>query len=605
MRETATSSSSRAFAPRAAFILALAMAISSLSCATPPDTEVEPPRYENLKLAELQNLAAQDPAAGMEAVLSLLSGNTILPREELESILRGSAAVLATRYQTRLAQDDILAARADARTLRFLSEDSRTSVWLPEGFQAPLTDAELTARLAEKLWAGKSQTASLMVFLEALDSGYRDAGALRSFAARAYELKNRHVLRRIASLSQESLTEEAKRWSESRDDMAAMRKGTVTIWVNRGIRIDQGVGTPDRVIGSGFFVDSGGYILTNYHVISSEVDPQYEGYSRLYIRLPGQTTERIPARVVGWDKVFDLALLKADIAPPYVFSFTGRREFLPGDRIFAIGSPVGLDNTVTAGIVSAVGRRFLPLGEVIQVDAAVNPGNSGGPLLDEDGELAGIVFAGLPKYQGLNFAVPAVWVVRILPALFRGGEVKHPWLGIAAYEGRDGLKAIYRHPEGSPSAPENGQLVRVAGREASTLSDAQAALLSFDEGTLVPLDFSEEGASRRSWILLRSRPFSPGESAVKKDLKERILPPFFGMNVTSLGKNQYVVEKVLPGTVADEAGLSERDPLVIKDLLVDKDQRALLMSLYVKKKKAGFLESIIQIGASLDLDSFL
>ncbi|MCK7479686.1 MAG: trypsin-like peptidase domain-containing protein [Candidatus Moduliflexus flocculans] len=235
-----------------------------------------------------------------------------------------------------------------------------------------------------------------------------------------------------------------------------MRKGTVTIWVNRGIRIDQGIGTPDRGIGSGFFVDPRGFLLTNYHVVSSEVDPEYEGYSRLYIRLPGQTSDRIPARVVGWDKVMDLALIKVDLEPPYVFSFTGRREFQPGDRIYAIGSPVGLDNTLTAGIVSAVGRRFLPLGEVIQVDAAVNPGNSGGPLLDSEGELAGVVFAGLPRYQGLNFAVPATWAVRLMPDLFRGGEVRHPWMGIAAYEGRDGLSAIYRHPDGSPCCARRG-----------------------------------------------------------------------------------------------------------------------------------------------------
>jgi S1-C subfamily serine protease len=301
----------------------------------------------------------------------------------------------------------------------------------------------------------------------------------------------------------------------------------------------------------------------------------------------------------------DLALIKVDLEPPYVFSFTGRREFAPGDRIYAIGSPVGLDNTLTAGIVSAVGRRFLPLGEVIQVDAAVNPGNSGGPLLDAEGELAGVVFAGLPRYQGLNFAVPAHWAVRVLPDLYRGGEIRHPWLGIAAYEGREGLAAIYRHPDGSPAAPAEGELVRIAGRACVTLSEAQAVLLSYDTGTLVPVDFRAGGEVRRSWILLRPRPFSPGETAVRRDLRERLLAPFFGMAVTTTGKNSFVVERVLPGTIADEAGLSERDPLVIKDFVVSKENRALLMSLYVKKRKAGFLESIIQIAATLDLDSFL
>ena len=583
---------------------ALAVAFLAISCAAVPGSPPAP-RYESLKRAELERLAADNPAEGIEAALHLLANETTLPEDQLKAILVESAAALVLRYTESLARGDFQAARGDARSLRFLAEDPDTASWLPKGFSLESSDATLTARIAEKLWSEGSQTSSLFVFLEALDSGYRDPASLRAFSDRAYKLGNRQVLRRIESITPDSLTPEAKAWAVASVSMAEMRRGTVTIWVNRGIRIDQGIGTPDRVIGSGFFIDSRGFLLTNYHVISSEVDPEYEGYSRLYIRLPGQTADRIPARVVGWDKVLDLALIKVDLVPPYVFSFTGRREFIPGDRIFAIGSPVGLDNTLTAGIVSAVGRRFLPLGEVIQVDAAVNPGNSGGPLLDAEGELAGVVFAGLPRYQGLNFAVPAAWVVRLLPALFRGGEVVHPWLGIAAFEGREGIESVYRHPDGSPAAPASGSLVRVAGRECKTLSEAQAVLLSLDPGTLVPVDVREADETRRTWILLRTRPFSPGETAIQRDLRERLLAPFFGMKVSATGRNAYVIESVLPGTIADEAGLSERDPLIIKDFVVDKEQRALIMSLYVKKRKAGFLESIIQIGTALDLDSFL
>lgn len=587
--------------------LAAALAAAAflfLSCSTVPEPDPIP-RYESLKRAELESLADGDPAAGIEAALHLLANDPALPVEQLEEILIRSAAALFRRYEARIAEGDFAAARTDARSLRFLSEDPDTAPRLPAGFSIVLSDSELTYRMAQRLWEEGTETASLFVFLEALDYGFRDVEPLRIFADRAHKLGNRQVLRRIEAISPASLTAAARAWSSGSVSMAEMQKGTVTIWVNRGIRIDQGIGTPDRGIGSGFFVDPRGFLLTNYHVISSEVDPEYEGYSRLYIRLPGQTTDRIPARVVGWDKVMDLALIKVDLEPPYVFSFTGRREFQPGDRIYAIGSPVGLDNTLTAGIVSAVGRRFLPLGEVIQVDAAVNPGNSGGPLLDAEGELAGVVFAGLPRYQGLNFAVPATWAVRLMPDLFRGGEVRHPWLGIAAYEGRDGLSAIYRHPEGSPAAPAAGDLVKVAGKECKTLSGAQAVLLSYDPGTLVPVDVRSGGATRRSWILLRTRPFSPGETAVRRDLRERLLAPFFGMNVSATGRNSYVIERVLPGTIADEAGLSERDPLIIKDFVVSKEERALLMSLYVKKRKAGFLESIIQIAATLDLDSFL
>lgn len=586
----------------AAAILAVVVLVSG--CASDP-APASVPRYESLKLEELEKLAAVDPAEGIEASLHLLSGSTVLPLDQLENLLRTSVSALVRRYETRLEAGDYSAARADFRSLRFLLEDPETAVRLPEGFKLDLSDEELTFRMSERLWGQGQETSSLLVFLEALDAGFRNPAALRTFADRAYALGNRQVLKRIESVSPAALSAEARAWSSGTVSMAEMRRGTVTIWVNRGIRIDQGIGTPDRGIGSGFFVDRRGFLLTNYHVIASEVDPEYEGYSRLYIRLPGQTTDRIPAKVIGWDRVLDLALIKVDLEPSYVFSFTGRREFTPGDRIYAIGSPVGLDNTLTAGIVSAVGRRFLPIGEVIQVDAAVNPGNSGGPLLDAEGELAGVVFAGLPRYQGLNFAVPAIWAVRVLPALYLGGEIRHPWLGIAAYEGRDGLAAVYRHLDGSPAAPSAGSLIRIAGKACKTLSEAQAVLLSYDSGTLVPVDVREGESVRRSWVLLRDRPFSPGETAVRRDLKERLLAPFFGMDVTATGKNSYTIERVFPGTIADEAGLSERDPLVIKDFVVSKENRALLLSMYVKKRKAGFLESIIQIASTLDLDSFL
>ena len=81
-----------------------------------------------------------------------------------------------------------------------------------------------------------------------------------------------------------------------------MISGTVTIWVDRGIRLERGIGYPDRVIGSGFYIDRRGYILTNYHVIYSEVDAEYEGFSRLYIKYD-KNEEKIPATVVGWDKL--------------------------------------------------------------------------------------------------------------------------------------------------------------------------------------------------------------------------------------------------------------------------------------------------------------
>jgi S1-C subfamily serine protease len=210
------------------------------------------------------------------------------------------------------------------------------------------------------------------------------------FLERAAEAKQRRTAAfflAAVDAREGSVTDRLRDYAEGRDTAADMIKGVATVLVDRGYRIERGRGLPDRVLGSAFFVDSAGYLITNYHVIASEVDPTYEGYSRMFIRLGDSASARIPAKVVGWDKTMDLALIKAEIKPEYVFSVVDRIIPQVGDTVYAIGSPGGLEKTVTSGIVSALGRRFLQIGDVIQIDAAVNHGNSGGPVVDMAGRL--------------------------------------------------------------------------------------------------------------------------------------------------------------------------------------------------------------------------
>ena len=187
-------------------------------------------------------------------------------------------------------------------------------------------------------------------------------------------------------------------------------EGTVTVWVDLGIKVQGGMGYADRVIGSGFFIDERGYFVTNHHVIADVVDPKYEGYGKVYIKLAGDEETRIPAKVIGWDKVHDLALLKTEIKPPYVFSLGSSNDLRVGDRVYAIGSPLGLESTLTSGIVSSTNRKLFTTGSVLQIDAAVNSGNSGGPCIDLNGNVQAVVFAGIQKYQGLNFAIPVEYL---------------------------------------------------------------------------------------------------------------------------------------------------------------------------------------------------
>ena len=273
-----------------------------------------------------------------------------------------------------------------------------------------------------------------------------------------------------------------------------MMKGVVTVWVDRGITIEKGLGRADRMIGSGFFIDKNGFLITNYHVIQSEVDPEYEGFSRVYVKPAGNTSVRIPAKVIGWDPIFDLALLKTEITPEVSFVLGSSEDLNLGSRIYAIGSPAGLEQTLTSGIVSAKDRRFLSLGSVLQIDAPVNHGSSGGPIIDEAGRVQAIVFAGLERQEGLNFAIPVELLKLILSQLYGGGAAVHAWMasyGLSVPEAigqRGGAKLVYTLPGASASCiPAETLITRINDRPVADLEALQAELMRFSAGTIVKI----------------------------------------------------------------------------------------------------------------------
>jgi len=389
-------------------------------------------------------------------------------------------------------------------------------------------------------------------------------------------------------------------------------KGTVTIWVNRGMKIEGGIGIPDSVIGSGFFIDKKGYLLTNYHVIESEVDPEFEGFSRLYVRLWDDQNTKIPAKVVGWDKIFDIALLKVELEPEMVFSFSQGKEYLPGTPIIAIGSPGGLENTITSGIISASGRKFLQMCGVIQVDVPINHGNSGGPLIDNDGELVGVVFAGIEQFEGINFAIPGEYISKLIPDLYNGGRVQHPFLGLAVQEEKNGLRIIYKTPgnSGSLIGLENNDIITgLMGVEVKKIEDVNKLFLKLKPGMAIKINWIRDGVENSGIIALETRPDFPVLDASKVDLKYKLIAPVFGMVINSISENifgtDYMVSEVFPGSIADITGLSINDPFSIKKLKVLEEQKLIIMQIKIKKRKAGFLESGVQLGAYMGTTNFI
>jgi len=189
--------------------------------------------------------------------------------------------------------------------------------------------------------------------------------------------------------------------------------------------------------GSGVIVDPKGYIVTNYHVVSRAET----------IQAQLSDGRRVPASVVGADALTDLAVLKID-APNLIAADWGDSDELQvGDLVWALGSPYGLDRSLTFGIVSAKARRsgsrftHSPYQEYLQTDAAVNPGNSGGPLVNIEGQIVGInaaIFG--PSYQGISFAIPSALAHEKYEQLRTKGWIERAWLGIIPREVPDDVR---------------------------------------------------------------------------------------------------------------------------------------------------------------------
>jgi S1-C subfamily serine protease len=203
-----------------------------------------------------------------------------------------------------------------------------------------------------------------------------------------------------------------------------------------------------RSLGSGFVWDTEGHIVTNYHVV--------EGAERVFVNFTQD--DRLEAAIVGTDPSTDLALLEIDVRSKRALSpipLGDSRSVRVGDEVVAIGNPFGLDRTVTRGIVSAVQREIqspnnFTIDEVIQTDAAINSGNSGGPLLNAEGRVIGvntqIATAGSEGNVGIGFAVPVNTVKQVVAELLDSGRVDHAYLGITMADLNEEVARLFNLP---------------------------------------------------------------------------------------------------------------------------------------------------------------
>jgi len=253
-------------------------------------------------------------------------------------------------------------------------------------------------------------------------------------------------------------------------------------------------------LGSGFIISKDGYILTNHHVI--------EGADEVVVRLASR--EEYVATIVGSDKASDIAVLKVDGKNLPVLKFGDSDSLKVGEWVLAIGSPFGFDHSVTAGIVSAIGRslpsdNYVPF---IQTDVAINPGNSGGPLFNLDGEVIGInsqIYSRTGGFMGLSFAIPIEMAVDVASQIKDKGSVSRGWLGVLIQEVTRELAESF--------GMDNPQGALVA----KVLDNSPAEEAGLQVGDVI-VEFNGKKVMRSS-----SLPPLVGRSAIGKDAKVTII----------------------------------------------------------------------------------
>ena len=350
-----------------------------------------------------------------------------------------------------------------------------------------------------------------------------------------------------------------------------------------GGRRGNGQEAPKRkstALGSGFIISSDGYIVTNNHVV--------EGADKITVNLNGGKVKGLQAKVIGTDADTDLALLKVEGRRDLpVLEFGNSDAMEVGDWVLAIGNPLGLNNTVTAGILSAKGRDLHsgPYDNFLQTDASINPGNSGGPLINMQGEVIGINTAIMANGQGLGFAIPSSLASRIIDDLRSGKKVSRGWLGVSIQDvSEDMAKALgLKESRGAiigkvmPGEPADraglqaGDVITsIDGEPVGSASEATRKIAALRPGAEARVQIIRNGDEKTLRVKLGERDASRSSASPNARGEQVEL----GINLRSLtpddadqlqlpnGTKGLVVLSVTPGSRAEAAGLRSGDVII-------------------------------------------
>src|SRR5437762_1527918 len=343
----------------------------------------------------------------------------------------------------------------------------------------------------------------------------------------------------------------------------------------------------DRSLGSGVIVDKRGYILTNNHVI--------EQATKIQVQLNGETA-RYTAKLVGADEDTDLAVIKIDANKELPTAKLGNSDGVQvGDWVLAIGSPFGLQATVTAGIVSAKDREHIggaghQFQKFLQTDAAINPGNSGGPLVDLAGEVVGIntaIITGSRGYEGVGFALPSSTAINVYNQIISQGRVTRGSIGVSFQEelgtnsitlkelGAQHGVVIMGVEAGSPAEKaglKGGDVITaVNGKPVKTGNDLVNPIAQSPIGSKVKIDYVRDRNTKETTATVEDRTHVfPTQAGRVNDQSGEGAPAEFGLRVESLtperasrvgmeGQRGVLVTDVDPASFADDLGFGRGD----------------------------------------------
>jgi S1-C subfamily serine protease len=298
------------------------------------------------------------------------------------------------------------------------------------------------------------------------------------------------------------------------DIYARVSPGVVFVQANSGKGQLPFPGGGRAASGSGFVIDEQGDIVTNDHVV--------EDATEYRVRF-GENGDPIKAKLLGTDPSSDLALLRVDPdavgEPLHPLALGASEELRPGDPAVAIGSPFGLEGSVTSGIVSALGRTIqapnnFSISGAVQTDAAINPGNSGGPLLDGEGRVIGVTSQirtnGGDQNSGVGFAVPVDAIKRAVPFLRDGKEVPHAYLGVSTGQAAEGGAGVGDVVAGGPAEKgglrKGDRIVEIGGAPVHEPDDVSAAVNARRPNDEVRIVVERGGERRTLTVKLGEQP---------------------------------------------------------------------------------------------------